>query len=228
MKKLAIIPARSGSKRIPGKNTKNFLGKPIITYSIQAAISSKIFDKAMVSTDSPSIAGISKEFGADVPFLRSEKNATDEATTLDVIKEVLLEYKSKHGLEFDFVCCIYPTAPLIKIEHLNKGYELMREKAFSSVFPVIKYSHPVWRGFELIENKKTQMLWPKFSNKNSQLLKNVYHDAGQWYWLDMKIITNSIFTNNSGAIVLKQTEAQDIDNDEDWEMAELKYKLLNK
>ena len=225
MKKIAIIPARQGSKRIPKKNIRDFSGKPVIAYSIKVAIESGIFDKVLVSTDSENIAEIAIKYGAEVPFFRSAENSRDEATTLDAVKEVLENCKNKLGEEFFYTCCIYATAPLIKPVHLQKGLQLMLKKSYSSVFPVIKYSHPVWRGFELINNEKTKILWPEFSNMNSQQLKSTYHDAGQWYWLDMNKISNSIFTDNSGAVVLKQTEAHDIDDIEDWKIAELKYNL---
>lgn len=224
MGNLCIIPARGGSKRIPRKNVKHFLGKPIIAYSIEAALKSGLFSEVMVSTDDAEIAEIAKKFGAKVPFLRSRKTADDFATTLDVLTEVLAEYK-KIGREFEHVCCIYPTAPLLKIEALKAGFEKLTTENLDSVFPVTEFSFPIWRSVQL-EDGKTKMMWPEHANARSQDLPKAYHDAGQWYWFVPSKIRGSLFTQNTGSIVLPQTEVQDIDNETDWQMAELKYEKL--
>ncbi len=227
MNNLAIIPARGGSKRIPRKNIKSFLGKPILSYSIEKAYKSGLFDEVMVSTDDQDIGRLSIEYGAKVPFYRSLVNANDTANTLSVIKEVISNYKTQQMKQFNFVCCIYPTAPLMQVHHLKKGYELLTHRNFYSVIPVIEFSYPVWRGFEIVENGVIKMLWPDFKNSRSQDLKIVYHDAGQWYWLNMSYINDSIFTLNTGTVILSENEAQDIDNEDDWRLAELKFKLMN-
>jgi pseudaminic acid cytidylyltransferase len=227
MSNIAIIPARGGSKRIPRKNIKDFLGRPIIVYSIEAALKSQLFDEVMVSTDDDEIAKIAVKYGAKVPFLRSAETSTDFATTMEVIQEVVSEYKIQFGKVFDLVCCIYPTAPLIQMKHLKKGLDLLLEKDFGSVFPVVVFGYPVWRGVEITADGKTQMVWPEYINFRSQDLKKVYHDAGQWYWMRMNQSLKIIFTQNSGSIVLSETEVQDIDNLIDWDLAEMKYKLLN-
>src|SRR5687767_8105456 len=144
MGRIAIVPARGGSKRIPRKNIRDFLGKPIIAYSIETAIQSGVFDEVMVSTDDEEIARISTNYGASVPFFRSSKTAEDFTTTAAVLEEVLNGYKEK-GRMFEYACCIYPTAPLIQIEKLKSAMDLMEFKKFDSVFPVLKFSYPIWR-----------------------------------------------------------------------------------
>lgn len=226
MSNLCIIPARGGSKRILRKNIKDFLGKPIIAYSIEAAIKSNLFDEVMVSTDDKEIAEIAMKYGAKVPFYRSAETSTDFATTIEVINEVVFEYTDKINKKFDLVCCIYPTSPLIQVQQLKNGFDLMLEKKFASVFPIVAFGYPVWRGVEITDEGKTKMVWPEFQNSRSQDLKKVYHDAGQWYWLNLNLQNESLFTNNSGSIELSEEEVQDIDNLTDWKLAEMKYKLL--
>lgn len=224
-KSLAIIPARGGSKRIPRKNIKDFLGKPIIAYAIETALNCGLFSDVMVSTDDPEIAEIAKAYGASVPFLRSTNNSNDFASTVDVIKEVESEYNARFLRVFDRICCIYPTAPLIKTEHLKAGMTLMSESDFDSVFPVVPFSYPIWRGLEVTDGR-VKMVWPENQNVRSQDLKPVYHDAGQWYWYNPTRITDSLFTSNTASIILAEEEVQDIDTPSDWLMAEMKYKLL--
>ena len=226
MPNLAIIPARGGSKRIPRKNIKDFHGRPIISYSIEIAISSCLFDEVMVSTDDMEIAELSKGFGAKVPFLRSEKTADDFATTMDVLNEVYEKYKSDIGKSYDNICCIYPTAPLIQIQHLKVGLESLLIKNFDTFFPVVEFTYPIWRGLSIDESGKSKMVWPEYLNMRSQDLNKVYHDAGQWYWYKPENVKESLFTENSGSLILSEMEVQDIDDETDWKVAELKYKLL--
>jgi pseudaminic acid cytidylyltransferase len=228
MSNLAIIPARGGSQRIPGKNIKDFLGKPIIAYSIETALKSGLFDEVMVSTDNKEIAEVAKRYGAHVPFYRSQKNSDNFATTADVIEEVLNNYMSQ-GREFKLFCCIYPTAPMITSERIKEGYELLVNNNFDSVFPVTRFGYPIFRALK-IENSKASMIWPENLNKRSQDLMPAYHDAGQFYWMQAELLLKkkAIFTGNSGVIVLSETEVQDIDNEDDWKVAEMKYKLIKK
>ena len=225
MPRLAIIPARGGSKRIPRKNIKNFHGKPIIAYSIEAALKSGLFDEVMVSTDDEEIKIISLEYGAKVPFLRSENTSNDTATTLEVIREVLESYK-KEDRTFDEVCCIYPTAPLMKSSHLTAGLDLL-ENEIASVFPVVPFSFPILRSLKLDEDNFVSMNWPEYSHTRSQDLPAAYHDAGQWYWLRPELISNSLYSDNSKVIILSEMEVQDIDNESDWKMAEVKWEMGN-
>jgi pseudaminic acid cytidylyltransferase len=225
MNNLAIIPARGGSQRIPKKNIKDFLGKPIIAYSIEVALKSGLFEEVMVSTDDEEIAEVAINFAARVPFLRSPENASDFASTSEVINEVLNRYKTDLKREFKYVCCIYPTAPLIESQDLIDGFNLLLEKKYQALLPIVSFSCPIWRGLERNETGLTRMIWPENISARSQDLRKVYHDAGQWYWLDPLIIKEGIFTSNTGSIVLDEINVQDIDNLGDWKMAELKYKL---
>ena len=224
--RLAIIPARGGSKRIPGKNIRLFHGKPIIAYSIEVAIKSGLFDEIMVSTDDEEIKNIGLQYGAKVPFKRSEINSNDTASTLEVIREVLESYNNI-GKSFTEVCCIYATAPLIKISHLKAGLELLKSDIVS-VFPVVPFSFPILRSLKVSEDNSVSMNWPEYSQARSQDLPLSYHDAGQWYWLRPELIKDSLYAENSKAIVLSEMEVQDIDNETDWQLAELKFELLSK
>lgn len=223
---LCIIPARGGSKRIPRKNIKDFLGKPIMAYSIEAALQSGLFEEVMVSTDDEEIAEVAIKYGAKVPFFRSEKTADDFATTLDVIQEVVAEYESK-GLEFENICCFYATAPFVSNEKLQQTFKTLIENNYDSVIPIIKFSFPIQRSFEMNESSKIQYKFEEFKNRRSQDLTNSYHDAGQFYWMRKSILqSDSIITSNTGAIVISELEGQDIDDETDWKLAELKYELL--
>jgi len=224
MSKLCIIPARGGSKRIPKKNRKEFLGKPIIAYSIQTAIESELFHEVMVSTDDKEIVKIAKNYGAKVPFLRSNENADDFATTFDVIEEVLKEYQ-KEKITFKSACCFYPCAPFVTPKRLIEAYNLLT--TFDTVFPVVKFSFPVQRALKMEGDKKIAFLQPEHSLTRSQDLKDSFHDAGQFYWFKPETLLQSktLMTDNTGAIELSELEVQDIDNPVDWKLAELKYKL---
>jgi len=181
MKNLAIIPARGGSKRIPRKNIKPFLGKPIIAYSIEAAINSKLFDEVMVSTDDDEIAEVAKKYGAKVPFMRSVKNSDDYATTADVLFEVLDNYNLK---EFDYACCIYPGAPMITKVTLSEAYDKLISHNFDSVFPIVQFSYPIQRSLKVFD-AKVSMVYPEYLISRSQDLEKRFHDAGQFYWFSI-------------------------------------------
>ena len=227
MYNLAIIPARGGSKRIPRKNINDFLGKPIIAYSIEAALNTKLFDEVMVSTDDHDIANIGRIYGARIPFMRTSDNSGDYATTMDVILEVIDNY-SQQDKQFDNVCCIYPTAPLIDEQKLKAGYQKLTNEHLDSVFPVVPFSYPVWRGFRIADNGRAVMVWPEYLDSRSQDLEEIFHDAGQWYWLNAESlrINKKIFTENTASLILSPIEVQDIDNLSDWEIAEMKYAYL--
>jgi len=226
-KSIAIIPARGGSKRIVGKNIKDFLGKPIIAYSIEAALKSGLFDEVMVTTDDEEIATIATKYHAKVPFMRSSVNSGDYATTIDVIHEVLHNYTQKQGRVFQFSCCIYPTAPLIDITHLHQGFKKISDQRLTSVFPVVAFSYPIWRGLKIENDGTTSMIWPEYLDSRSQDLKVVYHDAGQWYWFNNEKLNNWNWPDNTGTIILSEEFVQDIDTITDWKLAEIKYSLLN-
>lgn len=227
MSNLAIIPARGGSKRIPGKNMKNFLGKPIIAYSIEAAVKSGLFDEVMVSTDDDEIAEVAKNFNAAVPFLRSRDNSNDYAGISEVCIEVVNEYK-KIGKSFDTICCLLPTAPLLKIEKLTNGLEIYNQGIYDSVFTVAEYSYPIQRSLK-IDGDFIKMRWPEHFPKRSQDLEKTFHDAGQFYFIrtDVLMSEKRMFVEKSGAVILNELEVQDIDTETDWKLAEMKYKIIN-
>ena len=228
MSNLCVIPARGGSKRIPKKNIKYFLGKSIIVYSIEAAIQSKLFTEIMVSTDCQETAEIALRYGAKVPFLRSKKNSNDFATTYDVIKEVIDEYK-KDGVNFENICCIYACAPFVTANNLKHAYQELSNKQVDTIFPIIEYSFPIQRAVK-IYNEKIELFNIDHLNTRSQDLEKSYHDAGQFYWMKSENILNKgrIITDNCSGIIITELEGQDIDNEIDWELAELKFKLLKK
>ncbi len=226
MKRLAMITARGGSKRIPRKNIKEFNGKPIMAYSIEAALKSGVFDEVMVSTDDEEIAEIAKKYGASVPFMRSEKTSNDFATTVDVIDEVINEYHNR-GTDFDMFACIYPTAPFVTADRLKEAVEKLTDSNADSLIPVVRFSYPPQRAME-IHDGRLIFRQPENLSARSQDLTPHYHDAGQFYVLRIES-----FLKNHGIMVgdilqmeLSELEVQDIDNEVDWKLAELKYRLL--
>ena len=226
MKKVAIITARGGSKRIPRKNIKEFCGKPILAYSIQAALEAGVFDTVMVSTDDEEIAEIAKKYGAEVPFYRSEKTANDFATTADVILEVVEEYENR-GQAFDMVCCIYPTAPFLTAEKLRDAVKKLENADADTLIPVVAFSYPVQRAL-VIREEKLVFEYPEFLDSRSQDLEPHYHDVGQFYVLKTEAFKKSqkIMVGNILPFEISEMEVQDIDNQTDWEIAEMKYRIL--
>lgn len=225
-KSIAIITARGGSKRIPKKNIKAFCGKPMIAYSIEAALGAACFDKVMVSTDCEEIAEVAREYGAEVPFMRSEKTSDDFATTADVLKEVLAEYE-KRGEVFDKMACIYPTAPFITEEKLQSGMKMLQRKEVVMAMPVVAFSYPPQRGY-VMQGDCVAMKWKENYPKRSQDLERMYHDAGQFYCYDIHafVKADGMITEGISPIILDELEVQDIDNETDWKLAELKYQLM--
>lgn len=226
MKSVAIITARGGSKRIPRKNIKLFLGKPILEYSIEAALAADLFQEVMVSTDDEEIADVAKRAGAKVPFLRSEKTADDFATTADVIAEVLDSYE-RIGAGFDRACCIYPTAPFVTADAIRTAMLLLEQEQADSVIPVVKFSFPPQRGV-VIQDGRIVPKWKECMNMRSQDLEPLYHDCGQFYCLNVESFRKqkAIWMENVVPFVQDEMLVQDIDTPEDWKMAEMKYKLL--
>ena len=224
---LAIIPARGGSKRIPGKNIKSFFGKPIIVYSVETALKSELFDEVMVSTDDKKIVDLALQYGAKVPFIRSEENSNDQATITDVLIEVIHQYET-NGHIFDNVCCILPTAPLISNNRITEAYCKLINEKLDFVCPVVAFSYPIFRALEITKENKLQLIWPEYQSVRSQDLKTVYHDAGSFIWVKKTAILyeKTLFCRNGGAIILSEMEVQDIDSETDWNLAELKYKFL--
>lgn len=221
---IAVITARGGSKRIPGKNIKEFCGKPIIQYSIEAALASGLFDVVMVSTDDAQIAEIARSFGAEVPFMRSKETASDYATTNDVLKEVFHKYE-KRGQHFDIAVCIYPTAPFVTAQKLKNAVAMMEYEHVDAVTPVVRFSFPPQRAF-VIQGGFLQYQFPECEKVRSQDLEPIYHDCGQFYVMKVAHILNDIQSENVLPLIMPELEVQDIDNEEDWKLAEIKYKMM--
>ena len=226
MKRVAIIPARGGSKRIPRKNIKTFCGKPILTYSVEAALKSKLFDEVMVSTDDAEIAEVAKNCGASIPFMRSADTANDYAILKDVLNEVLAKY-AELGKRFNEVCCILPTAPLMDSDDIIKSHEILEKENCVSVVPVVKFSYTIFRSLK-IEDGRLMMNWPENYPKRSQDLPEAYHDAGLFYWYNKKYFVEKVagFGADARPYILNEEKVQDIDTQEDWKLAEIKYQFL--
>lgn len=228
MKSIAIITARGGSKRIPGKNIKEFLGKPILAYSIEAALSCGIFDTVMVSTDDPKIAEVAKKYGAQVPFYRSEKTSNDFATTNDVLMEVLNEYE-KRGEVYDLACCLYPTAPFVTAKKLEEAYEKLLGSDADTLIPVVSFSYPPKRAM-IVKEGRLVFEYPEYMDSRSQDLTPHYHDVGQFYmfWTKAFWKNKRLMVGNILPFIVSELEVQDIDNMTDWEIAQMKYIRMQK
>lgn len=228
MKSLCIIPARGGSKRIPRKNIKPFLGKPIMAYSIDAALKAGIFDEVMVSTDDEEFAEVAKRFGASVPFLRSEATSNDYATTVDVLIEVVKMYRQQ-GKEFDTVCCLYSTAPFVTAERLKEASEKLSEQV-DGCFTVVEYSYPIQRSLRINESGIIEMRYPEHLKSRTQDLEKTYHDAGQFYFMKTAAMENekTVWCKRTEPLILSELEVQDLDTLTDWQLAEMKYELIHK
>jgi pseudaminic acid cytidylyltransferase len=226
LKRIAIIPARGGSKRIPNKNVNEFFGRPIIAYSIEAAIGCGLYDEIMVSTDCELIRDVALQYGAKVPFLRSTINSNDFSTTFDVLEEVINWY-SQNGIKFEEGTCIYACAPFITSSLLKQSFRLLK-KGSDCVFPVIQYSHPIQRAIEVSVDGKVIPFFDTDYAARTQDFKKAFHDAGMFYTFDIEklLINKSLRTENSTAIEIDELSAHDIDNENDWKLAELKYKLF--
>ncbi len=224
---LAIIPARGGSKRLPRKNIRSFFGKPIISYSIAAAKSAGCFDTIMVSTEDKEIADVSKEYGAEIPFVRSNKCSNDFATLTDVIFEVIHTYESTN-IFYNYICCILATAPFLSPKDLNNSFKILLDKKADTVVSVVKFTYPIQRALK-INSEKLFMISPEYISTRSNDLETTYHDAAQFYWLDVEKfkIKKMLFSDNSFPYELQEVQVQDIDNEIDWTLAEMKYTYLN-
>jgi N-acylneuraminate cytidylyltransferase len=226
-KSICIIPARGGSKRIPKKNIKEFFGKPLIAYSIEVALESKLFDKVIVSTDDEQIAKISKQYGAKVPFIRPPELSDDFTGTGDVVNHAV-EYLENQGESYDYICTIYATAPLLQEKYLIEGYEKLKNSDAKMAFSVTSMPFPIQRTFKLNSDGRCEMFTPEHFMTRSQDLDEAYQDAGQFYWENRsKEFTDIPFGKDSIPIILPRYLVQDIDTLEDWERAEYMYKAIN-
>jgi N-acylneuraminate cytidylyltransferase len=224
---LAIIPARGGSKRIPRKNIRPFRGKPILAWSVEAALKSGAFEEVMVSTDDAEIAETARALGAEVPFLRSAQTSDDKATTADVLSEVLGAYAGQ-GREFSFACCLYPTAPFVAPGDLSAGKAALFDGPFDMIMPVAPFTYPIWRSLRREATGHIMFNFPEYRNSRSQDLSPAYHDAGQWYWFRVGAFLRegTLMGCNAGCVILSPAEVQDIDTEEDWLIAEMKHERM--
>lgn len=225
---VAIIPARGGSKRIPKKNIKNFHGKPLIAYSIEVALKSKLFDKVVVSTDDEEIAKIAKEFGAEVPFLRP-KELSDDFTGTGAVINHAINFLKAQGEKIDFICTIYATAPFISEKYLIEGFEKLKNSNARNAFSCTSMPFPIQRTFKITKDERCEMFWPENFMKRSQDLEEAYQDAGQFYWTNINVKSDDIiFGKDSIPIILPRYLVQDIDTQEDWTRAEFMYEAIKK
>ncbi len=225
---VAVIPARGGSKRIPQKNIKDFYGKPLIAYSIEVALSSKLFDRVIVSTDDEEIATIAKEYGADVPFLRPKVLADDFTGTEEVITHAL-NYLKEKGEEYDYACTIYATAPLLQANYLIEGFEKLKASDAINAFSATSMPFPIQRTFKLNSEGRCEMFTPQHYGTRSQDLEEAYQDAGQFYWRDLNQVSKEImFGKHSIPVILPRYLVQDIDTPEDWKRVEIMYEIIKR
>jgi len=222
MSRVAVIPARGGSKRIPRKNIKPFAGKPMIAWSIEAALNSGLFDRVIVTTDDQEIADVAKSYGAEVPFIRPPELSDDHAATIPVIAHAIDKLRAG-GDAPDEVCCIYATAPFVSVDDLAGAYELFRNSQSHYCFTVTEFGAPVFRSFSVDELGAVAMFWPENFDKRSQDLPQAFHDAGQFYWGKATAWLNGdiFFAPHSRAFVIPRWRVQDIDTPDDWARAEL-------
>jgi N-acylneuraminate cytidylyltransferase len=228
MRNIAIITARGGSKRIPRKNIRDFMGKPMLSYAIKAAKESAIFDEIMVSTDDFEIAEIARKFGATVPFMRSEKNSDDFSTTYDVLEEVLWEYKSR-GSVFEYLACIYPCVPFLTGKILNGAFTIFKDKKVDALVPVVRYSFPIQRAFRVNNDGLLEYREPQNILKRSQDLEPMFHDVGMFYFAKVSSLlgNKALVSGDVAYFEMHESQIQDIDTESDWKMMELKYRILN-
>ena len=227
MKTIAVIPARGGSKRIPHKNIKNFCGKPIIAYSIEAAKKSHLFDKIIVSTDDEQIAQVARQYGAEIPFIRPKKLADDFTGTHPVVRHAIEWFKDQN-IFFQYVCCIYATAPFIQMEHLTEAFEKLVSSKKDYVFPVTTFEFPIQRAININDNGEVSPFFPEHVLSRSQDLNEAYHDAGQFYWgkAEKYLQGQTAYFSASLPLILPRYLVQDIDTKEDWHRAEMMFKVI--
>lgn len=224
---VAIIPARGGSKRIPRKNIKDFHKKPLIAYSIEVALESKLFERVIVSTDDEEIAKIAKEYGAEVPFMRPSELSDDFTCTTDVTEHAL-KWLEEHGDNYEYVCTIYATAPLLDEKYLVEGFEKLKNSDAINTFSATTMPFPIQRTFKLDKNGRCEMFTPQYYHTRSQDLQEAYQDAGQFYWKKIGKSSDIMFAGDSIPIILPRYLVQDIDTLEDWKRAELLYEAVKK
>ncbi len=222
--KIAVIPARGGSKRIPHKNIRPFHGKPMIAYSIDVAIRSGLFDQVVVSTDDPEIATVARQYGAQIPFMRPAELADDYTGTTPVVKYTIERLHKEYQLNIEYICCIYATAPFLDVDDLKQGYERVKADHHACAFSVTTFSFPILRSQKMNEDGSLSPFFPQYMGSRSQDLPEAYHDAGQFYWWHQQALFTGV--RKSWPVILPRYRVQDIDTIEDWEYAELMMKVL--
>ena len=224
---VAIIPARGGSKRIPGKNVKDFCGRPMIAHSIAAAQESGLFDRIIVSTDSEAIASVAQSHGAETPFMRPPELADDFTPTAPVVAHAL-NWLAADGTRARYACCLYATAPFVQASYLRAGLTTLIERKVSSVFSVTSFPFPIFRALKIEADGHLAMFWPEHELTRSNDLPEAYHDAGQFYWLEVAsfLATGRMYGQDAQPVILPRHLVQDIDTPEDWQRAEYMYQAL--
>jgi N-acylneuraminate cytidylyltransferase len=226
--RLAVIPARGGSKRIPRKNIKPFCGKPMIAWSIEAALASGCFDRIIVSTDDAEIADVARTHGAEVPFMRPPELSDDHTGTIPVVAHAV-GWMGQQIVPMEFACCLYATAPFVQAQDLRQGLDVLQRTGAQYAFTVTNFAAPVQRSFRIIGQQRIEMFNPAQFNIRSQDLEEAYHDAGQFYWgrTEAWLAATPLFSRASAPIVLPRYRVQDIDTQDDWIRAELMFEILN-
>lgn len=225
---VALIPARAGSKRIPGKNIKPFAGQPIIAYSIKAAAASGLFDRIIVSTDSAQIADVAQSYGAQTPFMRPPQLADDFTPTADVVLHALNWLEANESLP-EYFCCIYAAAPFVQPGYLKTGFERLRAAEGAAIaFTVTSFASPIFRALKIDEKGRIKMIWPEHRDTRSNDLPEAYHDAGQFYWGRSRqfLAEKALFAKNAVPVILPRYLVQDIDTPEDWLTAEHMFQAM--
>ena len=227
--KIAVIPARGGSKRIPRKNIRMFCGKPIIAYSIAAARQTGLFDQIVVSTDDEEVASVSRECGATTPFIRPKEIADDFTGTNAVVKHAVAWFKGQ-AREVTHACCIYATAPLVQARFIVEGYDALSRSDAAFAFSVTSYAFPIQRAVRVTADGRVDSFYPEHRMTRSQDLEPAYHDAGQFYWGTARAFLDDmpLFSPRSIGVILPRHLVQDIDTSEDWDQAELMYRAINR
>jgi N-acylneuraminate cytidylyltransferase len=226
--KIAVIPARGGSKRIPRKNIREFCGKPIIAYSIAAAQQTGLFDQIVVSTDDEEIAAVARAFGATTPFIRPKEIADDFTGTNAVVKHAISWFGEQEN-DVAHACCLYATAPLVQARFIKEGFEALVRSDAAFAFSVTSYAFPIQRAVRIVPGGRVDAIYPEHRMTRSQDLEHAYHDAGQFYWGTARAFLDNLplFAPHSIGVILPRHLVQDIDTSEDWERAELMYRAVN-
>lgn len=225
--KFAVIPARGGSKRIHRKNIREFCGKPMIAWSIEAALESDCFDRVIVSTDDAEIAKVACEWGAETPFVRPAKLSNDHVGTLSVVNHAI-DWFSDNNVQAELVCCLYATAPFARAEDLRRGLEVLSEQNSDYAFSVTSFPFPIQRALRIENTGLVSMFMPEHANTRSQDLDEAWHDAGQFYWgkTEAWLAERPLFSEYAAPVLLPRYRVQDIDTPEDWRRAELMFQVL--